>query len=162
MRVVVVVVGALGVLALAGCGKAREVSAAGLTLTVPARWNVVDQKEARPGQLGILVLAVRRQFSSATGIVTLQENEHGAVTLEEARKWQRELPEFGMNDGGGAAGVERFEVASGKYRSVCIDGRVVGGQRYMLCEIVGTALQMNYSGAAGFVRAARQMLATLR
>ncbi len=154
-------VGVLGVAMLAGCGRSREISAAGLTMRVPDRWNVVDQKEAKPGQLGILVLAVRRQFSSATGMVTLQENMHGAVSVEDARKWQRELPDFGTADGGGDAGVERFEVESPKYRSVCIDGRVVGGQRYMLCEITGTAMQLNYSGAAGFEGAAREMLATL-
>lgn len=109
--------------------------------------------------MGVLVLAARRPITAATGMVTVQEGWNGAVTADKARVWQNELPNFGD---GGAAGTERFEVASGKYKSVCVEGHVSGDRRYLLCEIVGTPLQVNYSGSASFAREVRQMLGTIQ
>jgi hypothetical protein len=152
-------VSVLALLALTGCAKPHDVSFGGLTMSVPSNWKTVDSKEAKPGEMSVLVLAARRPITAATGMVAVQENWNGTASAERARAWQKELPNFGD---GGAKGTERFEVQSGKVTSVCVEGHVSGDRRYMLCEIVGTPLQVNYSGATTYEKEVRAMLGTLR
>ena len=143
---------------LAGCGGSRLVSVAGVSFTAPVRWKSFSSAEAKPGQLGIVVLDARTPVLGHAATITVQENRHGDVSMTDARNWQGGLANLQQ----GESWLKKFDVSSGKYTSVCLEGTVDGGKRYLLCEIVGTPLQFNFSGYKGLEADALSMLKSLQ